>query len=106
MPGRAGICEKFPPPQPNARRDAGAAHHAAAPEVDDGGGGVTRPPGEYRAWLDNLPENLEGSRLAEKLQIIDRTRPRRAAGDRDTARLRPRLIQEARPARPNQHSHF
>jgi hypothetical protein len=25
---------------------------------------------EYRAWLDNLPSNLEGSRLAEKLQAI------------------------------------
>src|SRR5215472_8353077 len=25
---------------------------------------------EYRAWLDNLPESLEGSRLAEKLQAI------------------------------------
>jgi hypothetical protein len=25
---------------------------------------------EYRGWLDNLPENLEGSRLADKLQAI------------------------------------
>jgi Helix-hairpin-helix containing domain len=25
---------------------------------------------EYRVWLDNLPANLEGSRLAEKLQAI------------------------------------
>jgi hypothetical protein len=25
---------------------------------------------EYRAWLDNLPPNLEGSRLVEKLQAI------------------------------------
>lgn len=25
---------------------------------------------EYRAWLDALPANLEGSRLAEKLQAI------------------------------------
>ena len=25
---------------------------------------------EYRAWLDNLPPSLEGSRLAEKLQAI------------------------------------
>ena len=25
---------------------------------------------EYRAWLDNLPDNLEGSRLADKLQAI------------------------------------
>jgi hypothetical protein len=26
---------------------------------------------EYRAWLDNLPDSLEGSRLADKLQAID-----------------------------------
>jgi hypothetical protein len=25
---------------------------------------------EYRAWLDNLPVNLEGSRLEEKLEAI------------------------------------
>jgi hypothetical protein len=25
---------------------------------------------DYRTWLDNLPANLEGSRLAEKLQAI------------------------------------
>ena len=25
---------------------------------------------EYRAWLDSLPDNLEGSRLADKLQTI------------------------------------
>ena len=25
---------------------------------------------EYCVWLDNLPENLEGSRLADKLQAI------------------------------------
>ena len=25
---------------------------------------------QYRAWLDNLPANLEGSRLAEKLLAI------------------------------------
>jgi hypothetical protein len=25
---------------------------------------------DYRGWLDNLPPNLEGSRLAEKLQAI------------------------------------
>ena len=25
---------------------------------------------EYRAWLDNLPTSLEGSRLADKLQAI------------------------------------
>jgi hypothetical protein len=26
--------------------------------------------GEYRAWLDNLPQNLESSKLADKLQTI------------------------------------
>ena len=25
---------------------------------------------EYRAWLDNLPTNLDGSPLADKLQAI------------------------------------
>ena len=25
---------------------------------------------QYRAWLDNLPDNLEGSRLADKLPAI------------------------------------
>ena len=25
---------------------------------------------EYRAWLDNIPNNLEGSSLADKLQAI------------------------------------
>ena len=25
---------------------------------------------EYQGWLDNLPANLEGSRLADKLQAI------------------------------------
>jgi hypothetical protein len=26
---------------------------------------------EYLAWLDNLPDNLDGSRLADKLHAID-----------------------------------
>jgi hypothetical protein len=25
---------------------------------------------EYRAWLDNIPHNLEGSSVADKLQAI------------------------------------
>jgi hypothetical protein len=25
---------------------------------------------QYRAWLDNLPASLDGSRLADKLQAI------------------------------------
>jgi hypothetical protein len=28
------------------------------------------PHEEYRTWLDSLPANLEGSRLADKLQAI------------------------------------
>jgi len=44
------------PPRP--RRWAAAA--AALVNLQD----------EYRAWLDNLPPNLEGSRLAEKRQAI------------------------------------
>jgi len=25
---------------------------------------------EYRAWLDNIPNNLEGSKLADRLQAV------------------------------------
>jgi len=35
---------------------------------------------EYRAWLDRLPESLEGSPTAEKLQAITEYRPRRTTG--------------------------
>ena|SRR6516225_12233897 len=31
---------------------------------------LVRLQGEYRAWLDNLPPNLENSALADKLQTI------------------------------------
>src|ERR1700730_18458814 len=48
---------------------------------------------EYRAWLDNLPDNLEGSRLADKLQAIC-ARPRGAPSDRPAARLRPGLMEK------------
>jgi hypothetical protein len=47
---------------------------------------------ECRAWLDNLPENLKGSRLAEKLPVIASSinRPIRSArllgDDRGNAR--------------------
>jgi len=50
---------------------------------------------EYRAWLDNLPDNLEGSRLAEA-GSPRRARPRGAASRRVAARLRPRLTGETR----------
>ena len=46
---------------------------------------------EYRAWLDNLPASLEGSRLADKLQTIAELDLEEL---RSTARLRPRLIQQ------------
>ena len=54
-----------PPPAPPARRalprpQRWAAAVAALIDLQD----------EYRAWLDNLPASLEGSRLAEKLQAI------------------------------------
>jgi len=31
---------------------------------------------QYRAWLDNLPASLDGSRLADKLQAIPGSSPR------------------------------
>src|SRR5262249_34014825 len=43
---------------------------------------------EYRAWLDNFPANLEGSRLAQKLQTSPRstsTNCRRSIHRADTA---------------------
>jgi hypothetical protein len=39
--------------------------------LDSSGSGPNRSlQDEYRAWLDNLPDNLEGARLADKLQAI------------------------------------
>jgi hypothetical protein len=57
--------EHHTPPAPPARRNLSrpkrwAAAVAALVDLQD----------EYRAWLDNLPASLEGSRLAEKLQAI------------------------------------
>jgi hypothetical protein len=54
----SGICStarRFPP-----RPQRWAAAIATLIDLQD----------EYRAWLDNLPDNLEGSRLADKLQVI------------------------------------
>ena len=57
--------ENRPPPAPPARRSPPrpkrwAAAVAALTDLQD----------EYRAWLDNLPPSLGGSRLAEKLRAI------------------------------------
>jgi hypothetical protein len=54
-----------PPPAPAARRAPPRPHRwagavAALIDLQE----------EYRAWLDNLPASLEGSRLAEKLHAI------------------------------------
>jgi hypothetical protein len=48
----------MPPARPRPRRWAAAV--AALMALQD----------EYRAWLDRLPENLAGSKTAEKLQAI------------------------------------
>src|SRR6516225_3632748 len=48
------------PPPTSVRQPAAAAAVATLINLQD----------DYRAWLDNLPANLEGSRLAEKLQAI------------------------------------
>jgi hypothetical protein len=57
--------ETHTPPAPPARRTPPrpkrwAAAVAALTDLQD----------EYRAWLDNLPPTLDGSRLAEKLHAI------------------------------------
>jgi hypothetical protein len=48
------------PPAPTPRPQRWAAAVAALVDLPD----------EYRAWLDNLPVSLEGSRLAERLLAI------------------------------------
>jgi hypothetical protein len=78
-----------PPRSPaNRCREAGATSCQAAPAERPSahGAGAAGPPrperwaaavatlialqDEYRGWLDNLPENLERSRLADKLHAI------------------------------------
>jgi hypothetical protein len=60
---RARLRRERPPPparRPPPRPQRWAAAVATLIALQD----------EYRAWLDNLPTSLEGSRLAEKLQAI------------------------------------
>jgi hypothetical protein len=54
-----------PPPTAPARRLPPRPRRWAAAVA-----ALTALQDEYRAWLDNLPNNLEGSRLADKLQAI------------------------------------
>jgi hypothetical protein len=63
--GRPEATRRGPPPTAPARRlpprpNRWAAAVAVLIALQD----------EYRAWLDNLPDNLQGSRLADKLQTI------------------------------------
>ena len=53
------------PPQPSARRPPPRPQRWAAAVAT-----LIALQDEYRAWLDNLPTSLEGSRLADKLQAI------------------------------------
>ena len=52
-------------PQPSARRPPPRPQRWAAAVAT-----LIALQDEYRAWLDNLPTSLEGSRLADKLQAI------------------------------------
>ena len=63
---RARLRREHPrPPAPPARRPLPRPQRWAAAVAT-----LTALQDEYRAWLDNLPASLEGSRLAEKLQAI------------------------------------
>ena len=63
---RARLRRKRPlPPAPPARRPPPRPQRWAAAVAT-----LVALQEEYRAWLDNLPASLEGSRLAEKLQAI------------------------------------
>jgi len=53
-----------PPPAPARRLPPRSKRWAAAVTA------LIAVQDEYRAWLDRLPDNLEGSRLADKLQAI------------------------------------
>jgi hypothetical protein len=54
-----------PPPAPPARRPPPRPQRWTAAVAT-----LIALQDEYRAWLDNLPASLEGSRLAEKLHAI------------------------------------
>ena len=56
--------ERSPPPAPVQRPPPRPQRWAAAVAT------LIALQDEYRAWLDNLPTSLEGSRLADKLQAI------------------------------------
>jgi hypothetical protein len=57
--------ETHTPTRPPARRTPPRPRRWAAAVA-----ALIDPQDEYRAWLDNLPASLEGSRLAAKLQAI------------------------------------
>jgi hypothetical protein len=52
--------------QPSEATPLSPAHFATAATMGGSGGDQD----DYRAWLDNLPANLEASRFADKLQAI------------------------------------
>ena len=56
--------------QPDGGDIAGAAPQATAEAVAAAVATLIELQDDYRAWLDTLPANLEGSRLAEKLQAF------------------------------------
>jgi hypothetical protein len=58
------------PARPHDPDIAGAAHPPRPSRWAAAVAALVNLQDEYRAWLDNLPPNREGSRLAEKLQAI------------------------------------
>src|SRR5712691_7522446 len=58
------------PAGPHSARSTDPTHPAPAKAVGGSGGRAGRSPAAISAWLDNLPQNLEGSRLADRLQTI------------------------------------
>ena len=62
---RARLGREPPLSAPPARRPLARPQRWAAAVAT-----LTALQDEYRAWLDNLPTSLEGSRLADKLQAI------------------------------------
>ena len=58
------------PGAPRSRRLAGAAHPTASQRWAAAVATLVALQDQYRAWLERLPEALEGSPTAEKLQAI------------------------------------